>query len=131
MFATAGGGAEAYDFLALCGCWFGLFVVAVLALVGVARQSYWFAGIALFVAVYQAAMVTFEFIKFKPSDDPDEAHQEGLMWQLVFWAAVQVVIAVAALVGVVVRRQKPLPPAPPNRFADTSSPEGATGNSQG
>jgi len=114
MFATAGG--HGGDVIPLCGCWFGVLLVAVLGVLSIALRSYWVAGTALLLAISQAALAISAVVNFVPSDDPDEDHQEALVWQVMFWAAVQVVTALAALVVVNVRRRKRPLPGPPSPF---------------
>jgi hypothetical protein len=131
VFATAGGAGPGLEW-GCVGCALVVSsVVLFLSIYGAVKGSIWTVLVALSPATCVLVLAAVAALTGKPSDDPDEKGSELVGWYMLLWASPGFISALASLVWVLVKGRQLPPPGPPNPFADTSSPEGATGNSQG
>ena len=115
LFATAGGVAQ----LEYCCEYFagGVSLIAgFLALRGAVKRSLPTVLTGLAFASVTQVLAVLCVLDFKPSDDPDETHMEGLVWRVLMWSSASMFAPAGALVWVLVKRRQPPPPPPPNPF---------------
>ena len=131
LFATAGGAGPGLEYCCEYFAGFSSLVVGFLALRGAVKRSLWTVLPAVLCATVTETLALLACFSFETSTDPDEVHVEALTWRILIWSSLGSVAAVGSLLWLLLKGKREPPTGPPNPFADTSSPEGATGNSQG
>jgi len=104
LFATAGGGGEAYDMCCFCPLLMGILATMITAVVSLKHGTPRTAVIAIVIAALVGVIVIQLVASMKPTDDPDEHGGQETQWLLFWFWVVATVIALVAAVAAIIRR---------------------------
>lgn len=131
MFATAGGGGEAYDMCCFCPLFLGILATGFAAFASLKSETARLWGAAVTLTALTGMVAVPLFASMTPTDDPDEVGSHEWRW-ILFWMWVGTAgLALTAVIARVARAfGAAAEPAAPDARVDEPPPEGAPSASQ-